>query len=238
MRSFITLLAVALLALATVSEVRAQSTFATLTGTVTDPTGASVPNATVEVKNTKTGYVYTVSSNADGVYTAPNLLEGAYQIKAKASGFGDLTINDVTLNARDNRRVDLRLQVGIVTNTVDVTAGGAALIETETARIAPVHLPDVCRGADNDCDSTRQPQGFARAVDRTIHADHRASTLGYGLPRDLHRHEHAAGHLSPRPQSTDCRQPSVQRKAAPVPELSRHHVRRQRIGASVSRLLD
>lgn len=120
------MLAIALLALATVSEVRAQSTFAKLTGTVTDPTGASVPNATVEVKNTKTGYVYTVSSNADGVYTAPNLLEGTYQIKAKASGFGDLTINDITLNARDNRRVDVRLQVGTVTNTVDVTAGGAA----------------------------------------------------------------------------------------------------------------
>jgi hypothetical protein len=138
MRSFITLLAVALLALAMVSEVRAQSTFATLTGSVTDQAGASVPNATVEVKNIKTGYLYTATSNEDGVYTVANLLEGTYQIKAKASGFGDLTINDITLNARDNRRVDVRLQVGTVTNTVDITAGGAALIETETARIADV----------------------------------------------------------------------------------------------------
>jgi hypothetical protein len=101
MRSFITLLAVALLELAMVSAVRAQSTVATLTGTVTDPTSASVPNATVEVTNTKTGYVYTATSNADGVYTVANLLEGTYQIRAKASGFGDLTVNDITLNARE-----------------------------------------------------------------------------------------------------------------------------------------
>ncbi len=138
MRSFRTLFAIALLMLIQVSAVQAQSTVATLTGTVTDPTGASVPNATVEVKNIKTGYLYTATTNADGVYTVANLLEGAYQIKAKASGFGELTINDITLNARDNRRVDVRLQVGTVTTTVDVTAGGAALIETETARIADV----------------------------------------------------------------------------------------------------
>lgn len=120
------------------SASRAQSTFATVTGNVTDPTGAAVVNATIEVRNLKTGYVYTATSNEEGVYTVPNLLEGEYELRATASGFGKFTVERITLNARDNRRIDVRLQVQAVATTVDVTASGATLIETETARIADI----------------------------------------------------------------------------------------------------
>jgi hypothetical protein len=137
MRSF-NKLAVALLALALAGATWAQSTFATITGAVTDPSGAAVPNATIEIKNIKTGYVYTATSNSEGIYTVPNLLEGDYQLKARAQNFGEFVAEGITLNARDNRRVDVALQVQAVTNTVEITAAGATLIETETARIADV----------------------------------------------------------------------------------------------------
>jgi hypothetical protein len=121
-----------------IGQTLAQSTFATITGTVTDPSGAAVRGVTVEATNVKTGYVYTDVSNDEGVYTLSNLLDGTYTVKARATGFGDFTTENIILSARDNRRIDVKLQVQAVTNTVEITSGGAALIETETARIADV----------------------------------------------------------------------------------------------------
>jgi hypothetical protein len=120
------------------AQARGQSTFATITGNVTDPTGAAVPGATVEARNLKTGYVYTATSSDEGVYTLINVLDGTYTLKATASGFGEFTAENIILAVRENRRVDVKLQVQAVTNTVDISASGATLIETETARIADV----------------------------------------------------------------------------------------------------
>ncbi len=113
----------------------AQSTFATLTGTVTDSSGASVPGATIEATNTGTGYKYTATSNDAGIYTLPNLLEGTYRLTASAAGFQEFVVEPVILNARDIRRIDVQFQVGQVATTVEVSAG-VTLIETETARVA------------------------------------------------------------------------------------------------------
>jgi hypothetical protein len=119
-------------------QVVAQSTFATITGNVTDPSGAAVRGARIELTNLKTGYAYTATSNDEGGYTFPNLLEGTYALKASASGFSAYQASNLVLNARDNRRIDIALPIQAVTNSVDITAEGAALIETETGRIADV----------------------------------------------------------------------------------------------------
>jgi carboxypeptidase family protein len=137
MRSIRTIIA-ALLVLTIAWPGSAQSTFATLTGTVTDPSGAAVVGASVEVRNVKTGYVYNATSNGDGVYNIPNLLEGQYQLKATAQGFGEFIAESLLVNSRDNRRIDIKLKVGSVANTIEVTAGGVALIETETARVSDI----------------------------------------------------------------------------------------------------
>ena len=138
MRSRRTWLWAGLIVLAVAGRATPQSTFATITGNVTDPSGAAVPGAAVEARNVRTGYVYTATSNDEGVYTLANLLDGTYQLKARAQGFGEFAVDNIILTVRENRRVDVLLQVGAMTNTVDVTAGGATLIETETARIADV----------------------------------------------------------------------------------------------------
>ena len=116
----------------------AQSTFATLTGSVTDHSGAAVPGATIEVRNLNTGYVYNATSNGDGIYTVPGLLEGKYSIKATAKGFGDFNVPEVVLSVRETRRVDARMQVQGVTQSVEVTGGGEALIETETGVVSDI----------------------------------------------------------------------------------------------------
>jgi hypothetical protein len=112
----------------------AQTTSATITGTVTDPTGAVVSNATVTATNVATGIVTAAKSNEAGAYTIAQLKEGTYTVRAETAGFKSFVVENVGLVARDVRRVDVKLEVGDVATQVEV-AGGATLIETETARI-------------------------------------------------------------------------------------------------------
>ncbi|MBI3278782.1 MAG: carboxypeptidase regulatory-like domain-containing protein [Acidobacteria bacterium] len=122
----------ALLALTPV--IQAQTTFASISGTVTDTAGAVVPNAVIEATHERTGYKYTAKSNASGNYTLSQLLEGSYSLRATLAGFQEFVAKDIELAARDQRRIDVQLRVGTVETSIEVVAG-ATLIETETARI-------------------------------------------------------------------------------------------------------
>lgn len=113
----------------------AQTTFATITGTVTDPNGAVVPNAAIEATHVQSNYRYTAQSNEVGVYTLGQLRSGMYVLRAKAAGFKDYVAENVQLVALDVRRIDVRLEIGAVETAMEVSAG-ATLIETETARIS------------------------------------------------------------------------------------------------------
>lgn len=118
------------------SVLRAQTSFGSITGRITDPTGAAVPNAQVKATETQSQYSYVSQSTSDGVYTIANLREGAYIVTATAPGFSEVRVPDVRLTAREIRALDLTMQVGAVTSTVDVQATPAAVIETETSRIS------------------------------------------------------------------------------------------------------
>ena len=123
------------LLLALAGAAYSQTTFASITGTVTDATGAVVPLATVTATNIETNIKTTARSNAEGNYTIAQLKEGTYTVRAAAAGFQSFVVDRVGLVARDVRRVDIKLEVGDVATEVKVS-GGVTLIETETARIS------------------------------------------------------------------------------------------------------
>ncbi len=125
---------VAVLLVAAAATCRSQTTFASITGTVTDASGAVVPNVTVRAMNVETNITTAAQSNGAGDYTIPQLNQGTYTVRAEAAGFRSFVMEKVVLAARDIRRVDIELQVGAVANSVEVN-GGPTLIETETARI-------------------------------------------------------------------------------------------------------
>src|ERR1700674_4713591 len=75
----------------------AQVAGATLSGEITDPSGASIANATVSVRNVGTGELREVQSNGDGFYSAPNLLPGSYEVSASAEGFSKVVQKGITL---------------------------------------------------------------------------------------------------------------------------------------------
>ena len=112
-----------------------QTTFATITGTVTDATGAAIPGASIVAVHRDSNYRYTAESNAAGAYTVPQLREGVYTVTVQAKGFKEYVASGLQLVSLDNRRIDIRLEVGAVETRVEVTAG-ATLIETESARIS------------------------------------------------------------------------------------------------------
>jgi len=115
----------------------AQATFGTITGTVTDSTGATVPNTEVSVINEGTNLQRTVTTGNDGNYAVPNLNAGAYRVQAKAGGFKTFVVRGIALEALRTVRVDVRLEVGEVGTEVTIQ-GAAPVIETDTASIAAV----------------------------------------------------------------------------------------------------
>ena len=106
----------------------AQSSSGTISGRVVDPSGAPVAGAEVHVINQVDRQVRTFTSSASGDFVFPNLEPGAYIVTVKASGFKQYEQKDVELNASDRLAIgDLKLQIGAVSETVEVTAEAAPI---------------------------------------------------------------------------------------------------------------
>lgn len=97
-------------------------------GRVTDPAGAAIPGAAVNVANTATGFSRDVQSGDDGYYVIPNLPLGTYTVTFKKEGFDTQRHTDVVLNAGTEAVIDIGMKVGAVSTTVEVT-GGAPVLE-------------------------------------------------------------------------------------------------------------
>ncbi len=105
----------------------AQVAGGTLTGTITDRSGAEIPNAQIVIKDLATGIERTVTTNKDGFYIAANLLPAEYQVTISASGFNTEIKTGIKINVGAQQEFNLTLQVGTVTHRVEVTAEAPAL---------------------------------------------------------------------------------------------------------------
>jgi outer membrane receptor protein involved in Fe transport len=111
-----------------------QAVFGAISGTVNDSSTAVLPGATVVITNLATNVSKTLTTNAAGVYNATNLISGVYKVEASLSGFKTAVVSGVTLEVNANQKVDLTLEVGQATETVDVTAA-APLLQTEQTNL-------------------------------------------------------------------------------------------------------
>jgi hypothetical protein len=105
---------------------------ATLVGSIKDSTGALIPSAKVTVLNTGTGVRSETTATAEGSYYVPYLNPGSYRITVEASGFKRFVRDGIDLRSGETPRVDITLEVGSLTDTVEVSAS-ADLLNTETA---------------------------------------------------------------------------------------------------------
>ncbi len=106
-----------------------------ITGVVTDATGAVVAGASVEAKNSATGVVYNGVSTSSGAYTIADLPIGTYGVTVTVKGFKTYTHTNLAVGAQQVIREDVALQVGAATESVTVTAE-ASLMKTESAELA------------------------------------------------------------------------------------------------------
>lgn len=112
-------------------------TLGTVTGEVKDASGAAVAGATVTVTNTGTNGVRIVTTNEEGIYSVPALVPGMYAVKAEKTGFKSSTRTGVELQVQQTARIDFGLEVGQVSETIEVS-GVAQLLTTENATVGTV----------------------------------------------------------------------------------------------------
>jgi Carboxypeptidase regulatory-like domain/TonB dependent receptor len=130
----------------------AQVSGATLSGLITDTSGASIANAQVSIKNTETGEVHDVQSNGDGFYTAPNLLPGPYEISASGQGFSKVVQKGIILTVGAQQALNLSLKPGKVSEVVEVvstppdvqtaTSAISSTVNSKTIRDLPLNGRD------------------------------------------------------------------------------------------------
>src|SRR6266436_924134 len=121
----------------------AQVAGATLTGTVKDSSGAVIPNAQVAITDVATGVTRTVSPGSSGLYTAPNLLPGTYEIHVTATGFSTQVQKGITLTVGAQQVLDFTMQVGQITQTVEVTTEAPTVELTSSTLSAVVNATTV-----------------------------------------------------------------------------------------------
>jgi hypothetical protein len=117
------------------NPVAAQALYGTLGGTVTDDSGAAVPGATVTATNQGTGLEVSAVSDENGAYAIRNLQAGNYTLKASLQGFKEYVQTGIPVNPNDVVRIDAKLEVGALTESVTVTTE-AALLKTDKADVS------------------------------------------------------------------------------------------------------
>ncbi|HUY14593.1 MAG TPA: TonB-dependent receptor [Terriglobia bacterium] len=131
------------------ADAYAQVVGAIMSGTVTDPSGAVIPNAQVVIKNTATGVTRTAKTDSSGFYNAPNLLPGPYSVTVSASGFSTQVRSGIVLTVGANQVLNVTLRVGKVTNLIQVTSAApqvqlassaiSAVVNSTTVRQLPLN---------------------------------------------------------------------------------------------------
>src|SRR6516225_9445419 len=115
------------IALAGSSIAFCQAVNASLVGTITDSSGAVVPNARIMITETRTGVSRTTAANESGNYTFSDLPPGTYTVTAEQTGFKRASRPGVDVVVNTTGRVDLTLEPGQITETIEGTAAAAAL---------------------------------------------------------------------------------------------------------------
>ena len=121
------------------SSVAAQIGGSALTGIVVDQAGAAVPGAMLTITSAETNLRRTTLTSGDGTYVVPGLVPGSYSVRVELNGFRPLTREGILLATGETLRLDLRLELGAVTEAITVTAG-APVLRSETSGLG--HLVD------------------------------------------------------------------------------------------------
>lgn len=136
-----------------------QATTGSLSGVITDPNGAAVPNATVVAAHERTGVRTETRTTEAGLYVFPSLPVGPYNVSIEKAGFRRLARSGIEIRAITRQDLDLRLEIGDVLQTIEVTAD-APLLETTTPQRGQTFAPKFMENLPLFTGGIRNPQAF------------------------------------------------------------------------------
>jgi hypothetical protein len=142
------LLPLAVLCAVSLAPLPAQVRSGTIVGTVTDASGAPVPDAEVNVRETKTNQSINVKTSSSGEYTAPYLAYGSYTVTVKRQGFKQSSVTDITLTTNQTVRVDIKLEIGAVESAITISSSALEL-QTESSRVVNTVSEEVIKAIPN-----------------------------------------------------------------------------------------
>src|SRR6185369_6871925 len=116
----------------------AQTVVGRISGTVQDSNGAAVPNASVKVTNSANNFERTVTTDENGFYTVTNLPVGTYTLEAEQKGYKKALVSGQSVTADGRVTVDLKLEVGEVSETVEIVGSAGETVNTTSGEIARV----------------------------------------------------------------------------------------------------
>jgi len=114
-----------------------QDVTAAITGTVTDPSGAPIVGATVTAKETDRGTVWTGQTNDAGIYSLLRIPIGKYELKAEIKGFKTAVVPPFTLDLNQTARIDFKMAMGQLTETIEVTSA-APILQADSAAVSTI----------------------------------------------------------------------------------------------------
>jgi hypothetical protein len=186
----------ATLAIAFTAQVsRAQDVFGTINGTVTDATGAAVAGASVKITNEQTGVSRPVTANENGYFVASQLQVGSYTVAATLKGFKVTTKSGNDLVAGAHITVDLTLQIGQATETIQVTATGQSVNQTSSEISSTVDARTLSNMSLNERNYVQLSTLIPGAPISQGNFDQTAFTTGQGLNPSVINGQRGDGNL-------------------------------------------
>jgi hypothetical protein len=149
------------------ASLAAQAVTGTILGAITDSSGAVMPGVTVTLTNAGTGLVRAVTTDSNGEYTAPSLPTGRYAVRAELPGFKTVTMPDVDLGVDMRMRINVKLEIGAVEESVTVT-GSSPLVQTSSSElgttVAEEQIKTLPLNGRNFVNLTRTVPGVVRGI--------------------------------------------------------------------------
>lgn len=176
-----------LLALST-AYVWSQGLFATLTGVVTDPSGADIVNAKVTLTDASSGSQRTTTTDGQGYYTFASVPVGRYNLSIEAPGFQGYKVNDIAMGGGERRNVNASLQVGNASVTVDVSANSDLLAPVDSgekaATLSTKELENYVQVGSNAAEYIKIMPGFGIQNGASNKSNYSGQTIGINANGD------------------------------------------------------
>ena len=172
----------------TVRSLQGQGIFATLTGVVSDPSGAVVADAKITLKDAISGSVRETTTNTDGYFTFASVPVGTYNLSVEAKGFQTYKADGIALNGADKRNLNISLVVGTASQTVEVNAQETPLVTTDSAEksftLESTQLQNLTQVSSNAAEYIRIMPGFGIQNGSTNKANYTGEVIGINANGD------------------------------------------------------